>query len=136
MCLSPRLFQTLLGADAADMAQLLSRGLDGGALAELPLRDVAQRLAAVSAELPRTASAAAFVVEEPALLLHADAAARVRAALRAAQAACPGADVAALAGSHPAAMAALLAELDDAGGAIALVTPMLRAWLAGSLGVR
>jgi hypothetical protein len=128
--------QTLLGLDAADMAQLLSVCPDGGALAELPLRDVASRLAAVAAELPRGADVAALVTEEPSLLLHADAAARVRAALRAAQAACPAADVAALARSHPAAVAALLAELDDCGGAFAQVTPMLQAWLAGSLGVR
>jgi hypothetical protein len=118
------------------MAQLLCVCPDGGALAELPLRDVASRLASVAAELPRGADVSALVIEEPALLQHADAGARVRKALRAAQAACPSADLAALCQSHPAAVAALLAELDECGGAIAQVTPMLQAWLAGSLGVR
>ncbi len=118
------------------MAQLLSHPEDGAALAELAPDDVACRMAALTCALPPRCDACAVVVEEPSLLLHADVACRVRAALRALRAAVPAVDVDAIAAAQPAAMAALLAELEECGFAFASVSPMLRAWLAGALGVR
>jgi hypothetical protein len=115
--------QTLLAADADDMAQLLGALPDGGALAELPPYDVARRMAALAAALPPGVDASAMVVEEPCLLLHTDAAHRVCAALRALRASCPRVDVDAVAAAQPAAMAALLAELDEAGGALGASRP-------------
>ncbi len=118
------------------MTQLLCVAHDGGALAELPPRVVAARIAALTAALPAGTDASAMVLEEPSLLLHDDAGQRVAAALAAVRAGCPGLDVDAIAAAQPAAMAALLAELDACGGALGSVTPMLRGWLTGALGVR
>ena len=118
------------------MAQLLIHPEDGAALAELAPADVASRMAALACALPPRCDACARVVEEPSLLLHADVACRVRAGLRALRAACPAVDVDAVAAAQPAAMAALLTELDECDGVLGAVSPMLIAWLAGALGVR